>query len=340
MTDTPTTGRRFVLAARPDGLPKESDFRLEEVAIGAPGPGQILMRNHYVSLDPAIRGWLDDRPSYLPPVALGDAVRASTVGTVIASGVDRFKPGDWVMGLNAIEEYSLVTPNAYMHPIDVSQVPSPMLYLSAMGAVGLTAWFGVSEVMQPQAGQTLLVSGAAGAVGSCVGQLAKLRGARVVGIAGGADKCRKLIDHFGFDAAIDYRGKDVEALSADIAAACPEGVDLVYENVGGICLDATLLHINHYARIILCGLISEYNGEPYGARNIWQLIVKTATMRGYLVSEFVDRFPEGSKAIAALIAEGKLRFDEHVEKGIDNAYPAFMRLFDGSNRGKMILDLS
>lgn len=340
MTDTPTTGRRFVLAARPDGLPKESDFRLEEVAIGAPGPGQILMRNHYVSLDPAIRGWLDDRPSYLPPVALGDAVRASTVGTVIASGVDRFKPGDWVMGLNAIEEYSLVTPNAYMHPIDVSQVPSPTLYLSAMGAVGLTAWFGVSEVMQPQAGQTLLVSGAAGAVGSCVGQLAKLRGARVVGIAGGADKCRKLIDHFGFDAAIDYRGKDVEALSADIAVACPEGVDLVYENVGGICLDATLLNINHYARIILCGLISEYNGEPYGARNIWQLIVKTATMRGYLVSEFVDRFPEGSKAIAALIAEGKLRFDEHVEKGIDNAYPAFMRLFDGSNRGKMILDLS
>lgn len=162
----------------------------------------------------------------------------------------------------------------------------------------------------------------------------------MVGIAGGAEKCRKLIDHFGFDAAIDYRGKDVDALSADIAAACPEGIDLVYENVGGVCLDATLLNINQYAKIILCGLISEYNGEPYGARNIWQLIVKTATMRGYLVSEFVTRFPEGSKAIAGLIAEGKLRFDEHMEKGIDNAYPAFMRLFDGSNQGKMILDLS
>jgi NADPH-dependent curcumin reductase CurA len=332
--------RRFILAARPDGLPQESDFRLEDSPLPTPGPGQIVIRNHYASLDPAIRGWLDDAPSYLPPVALGDAVRASTIGTVEASNVDRFQPGDWVMGLNRIEQYSVVTPDDFMHPIDVSLAPSVTSYLSAMGAVGLTAWFGVSEIMKPKAGQTVLVSGAAGAVGSMVGQLAKLRGARVVGIAGGAAKCARLIDHYGFDAAIDYRGKDVAALAADIGDACPQGIDHVYENVGGTCLDATLLHINKGAQIILCGLIAEYNGDPQGARNIWQLIVKSATMRGYLLMEFVDRFPEGSRAIAERIAQGKLRFDEHIEDGIDRAYPAFMRLFDGSNEGKMILKLA
>ncbi len=244
------------------------------------------------------------------------------------------------MGLNRIEQYSVVTPDDFMHPIDVSLAPSVTSYLSSMGAVGLTAWFGVSEIMKPKAGQTVLVSGAAGAVGSMVGQLAKLQGARVVGIAGGAAKCARLIDHYGFDAAINYRGKDVAALAEDIGEACPQGIDHVYENVGGTCLDATLLHINTRAQIILCGLIAEYNGEPQGARNIWQLIVKSATMRGYLLMEFVDRFPEGSRAIAALIAQGKLRFDEHIEEGIDRAYPAFMRLFDGSNDGKMILKLA
>ena len=203
-----TMNRRFILAARPDGLPKESDFRLEDSPLPAPGPGQIVIRNHYASLDPAIRGWLDDAPSYLPPVALGDAVRASTIGTVEASNVDRFAPGDWVMGLNRIEQYSVVTPDDFMHPIDVSLAPSVTSYLSSMGAVGLTAWFGVSEIMKPKAGQTVLVSGAAGAVGSMVGQLAKLQGARVVGIAGGAAKCARLIDHYGFDAAINYRGSN------------------------------------------------------------------------------------------------------------------------------------
>ena len=337
---TTTVNRRFLLVSRPDGSPRESDFRLEDNPVPAPGPGEILIRNQYASLDPAIRGWLDDAPSYLPPIAIGDPVRASTIGTVEASGVDRFKPGDWVMGLNAIEEYSLVTPNDFMHPIDVSAAPSVTSYLSAMGAVGLTAWFGVSDAMQPQPGQTVLVSGAAGAVGSMVGQLAKLRGARVVGIAGGAAKCARLTERYGFDAAIDYRGKDEAALADAIATACPDGIDHVFENVGGVCLDAALRHINQDAQILLCGLISEYNGDPHGARNIWQLIVKTATMRGFLIARYADRFPEGSQAIAALIGEGKLVFDEHIEQGIDNAYPAFMRLFDGSNDGKMILKLT
>lgn len=334
------SNRRFILAARPDGVPRQSDFRLEDSPVIAPGPGEVLVRNHYASLDPAIRGWLDDAPSYLPPVALGDAVRASTVGTIEASNAAGYAPGDWVMGLNKIEHFSTVTPDAFMHPIDTSLTPSVTNYLSSMGAVGLTAWFGVSEIMKPRAGQTLLVSGAAGAVGSMVGQLARLQGARVVGVAGGPEKCARLVDRFGFDAAIDYRGRDVDALSAAIGAACPEGIDLVFENVGGIGLDATLLHINQGARIILCGLISEYNGARYGTRNLWQLIVKTATIRGYLVSEFADRFPEGSHAIAGLISQGKLVFDEHIDEGIDHAFGAFMRLFDGSNQGKMLLKLT
>ena len=335
----PLHNRRFVLVARPDGLPKQSDFRLEDGPVAAPGPGEVLVRNHYASLDPAIRGWLDDTPSYLPPVALSDAVRASTVGRIEASNAAGYAPGDWVMGLNRIEEFSTLAPDAFMHRIDATLTPSVTHYLSSMGAVGLTAWFGVSEIMKPEAGQTLLVSGAAGAVGSMVGQLARLRGARVVGIAGGPEKCARLIDRFGFDAAIDYRGRDLDALSGAIGAACPQGIDLVFENVGGIGLDATLLHINQKARIILCGLISEYNGAPHGTRNLWQLIVKTATMRGYLVSEFVDRFPEGSQAIADLIGQGKLVFDEHIDDGIDQAFNAFMRLFDGSNQGKMLLKL-
>lgn len=338
MTDM-LTSRRFVLVSRPEGLPKESDFILDEVSVSAPASGEIVIRNHYASLDPAIRGWLDDAPSYLPPIRIGDAVRASTIGVVEASTVDRFKPGDWVMGLNRIEEYSVVTPDDFMHPIDISLVPEPTYYLSAMGAVGLTAWFGVNDVMKPKPGQTLLVSGAAGAVGSMVGQLAKLRGVHVVGIAGGSEKCSKLINRYGFDAAIDYRGKDFDALSAAIGEACPDGIDLVYENVGGICLDATLMHINPRAFIILCGLISEYNSAPYGTRNLWQVLVNMATIRGYLLSEFVHDFPAGSRAVAELLAQGKLVFDEHIEEGIDNAYPAFMRLFDGSNQGKMILKL-
>jgi NADPH-dependent curcumin reductase CurA len=334
-----TTNRRFLLTARPEGMIKPADFTLVDQPVPAIGPDQILIRNHYASLDPAIRGWLDDVPSYLPPVPLGEAVRASTVGVVEASNLDGFAPGDWVMGLNAIEHYSVATKGGFTSPIDPAIVPSVTNYLSVMGAVGLTAWFGVTDILRPKAGETLLVSGAAGAVGSMVGQLARLAGARVVGIAGGPAKCARLLGDYGFDAAIDYRGKDVAALSAAIGAACPDGIDLVFENVGGIGLDATLDHINPHARIALCGLISEYNGEPHGTRNLWKLIARMATIRGFLVSEFLDRFAEGGMAMAGLVAEGKLRFDEHVDEGIDNAFPAFLRLFEGSNQGKMILKL-
>ncbi|CAN5246578.1 NADP-dependent oxidoreductase [soil metagenome] len=336
MTDT---NRRFLLTARPDGMPKDSDFALVDAPLPELQPGEFLIRNHYASLDPAIRGWLDDVPSYLPPVALGDPVRATTVGIVEESKAEGFKPGDWVMGLNGIEHYSVGKLGGFTQPIDVSLVPSPTNFLSVMGAVGLTAYFGVIEILQPKSGQTLLVSGAAGAVGSLVGQLGKRAGCRVIGIAGGPAKCARLSDDYGFDAAIDYRGKDAAALSADIGAAAPDGIDLVFENVGGVGLDATLDHLNQFAQVALCGLISEYNSEHYGTRNLWQLIVHSATIRGFLISEFLDRFVEGGTAMAKMAAEGTLRFDEHIEEGIDNALPAFLRLFEGSNQGKMILKL-
>ena len=210
-----------------------------------------------------------------------------------------------------------------------------------MGAVGLTGYFGLTEVGKPRRGETVLVSGAAGAVGSVVGQIAKIKECRTIGIAGGAVKCRRLITDYHFDVAIDYRGKSAAALMAEIAAAAPAGVDIVFENVGGDILDAALMNLAPKARIILCGLISEYNcPEKIGARNIWQLIVKQATMHGFLIKEYVPRFPEGAAQIARWLGEGRMRIDEDIVDGIENAYSAFMGLFSGGNRGKLILRIA
>jgi len=332
--------RRFKLVRRPVGEPVPEDFELVAEPLPELSEGEFLVRNHYASLDPAIRGWLDDKPSYMPPVALGDPVRATTVGRVAQSRNPDFAEGQWVLGLNAIEEYSVARAGGFTGPIEVDGIP-PTHFLSLLGAVGMTAYFGLLEVGQPKAGETVLVTGAAGAVGSLVGQIAKIKGCRAVGIAGGPEKCRRLIEHYGFDAAIDYRGKDVRALSAEIGEAAPAGVDVIFENVGGDVLDAGLININHHARIALCGLISEYNRAegPVGARNIWQLIVKRATMRGLLVSDYLDRFAEGGKVMAGWLKEGRIRVDEHIDEGIENALPAFLRLFKGTNEGKMILKL-
>jgi NADPH-dependent curcumin reductase CurA len=282
-----TVNRQFLLMRRPNGDPLPQDFSLVSTPIPIPEGGSFVVRNHYASLDPAQRGWMDDLPSYMPPIPLGAAVMATTVGRVHASSNADFAAGDWVMGLNALEDYSLVQPGGFTNKIDVNVVPSPTLFLSGMGAVGLTAYFGVLDGLKPQAGETLLVSGAAGAVGSVVGQIGKIMGCRVIGIAGGAEKCRRLVEDYGFDVAIDYRGKTVEQLSAEIAAAAPEGVNMIFENVGGDVLDAGLMNLATHARVLLCGLISEYNSDSgkIGARNIWQLIVKRATMQGFLISD-------------------------------------------------------
>jgi hypothetical protein len=332
--------RRFTLARRPNGTPVAEDFALVEEAFPVLLEGQFLIENRFASLDPAIRGWLDDAPSYMPPVPLGEAVRATTVGVVVDSRNPDFPIGQWVLGLNGIETHSLGVTGGFTGPIDPTIVPSPTNFLSVLGAVGMTAWFGLTEVGKPKAGETLLVSGAAGAVGSLVGQIGKALGTRSIGIAGGPDKCRRLVKRYGFDAAIDYRGKSVEQLEADIRAAAPDGVDIVFENVGGICLDAALMNLRHRSRVALCGLISEYNSpEKIGARNLWQLIVHSARIEGLLVRDWLPRFAEGAGEMAKLMAAGKLVFDEHVDHGIDNAFPAFMRLFEGSNDGKMILAL-
>ena len=336
-----TLNRRFLLRRRPVGDPVAEDFELVEQPLPELSDGEFLIRNHYASLDPAQRGWMDDAESYMPPIPLGAPVRASTIGVVEASRADGFAPGQWVVGLNAIEDYSVAAAGGFTQPIDPGAVPSVTNYLSLFGAVGMTAYFGLFDVCQPKPGETVLVTGAAGAVGSIVGQLAKIAGCRAVGIAGGAEKCARLTERYGFDAAIDYRGKDEAALVRAICEAAPDGVDVIFENVGGIILDAGLTCLNLHARVGLCGLISEYNSpEPVGARNLWQLIVKRAAINGLLVADYVARFGEGAAQMGQWAAEGRIVTDEHVDEGIKNAYPAFMRLFEGTNHGKMILKLA
>jgi NADPH-dependent curcumin reductase CurA len=336
-----TGNRRFLLVRRPQGTPVPEDFSLVEETIPQPEQGGLIVRNHFASLDPAQRGWMDDAPSYMPPIPLGAPVRASTVGVVHASANPDFQPGDWVLGLNALEDYSVVQPGGFTSKIDVSIVDSPSKYLSAMGAVGLTAYFGLIEAGQPKAGETLLVSGAAGAVGSAVGQIGKILGCRVIGIAGGPDKCRRLLEDYGFDVAIDYRGKDVATLAAEIRTHAPNGADVIFENVGGDVMDAELMNLAMGARIVLCGLISEYNSEQkVGIRNLWQVLVQRAVIKGFLIADYVPRFGEGGAQMATWMAEGRLRIDEDVQEGLENAYPAFMRLFTGANTGKLVLKIA
>lgn len=336
-----TGNRRFLLVRRPQGTPVPEDFSLVEETIPEPEQGGLIVRNHFASLDPAQRGWMDDAPSYMPPIPLGEPVRASTVGVVHASANPDFQPGDWVLGLNALEDYSVVQPGGFTSKIDVSIVDSPSKYLSAMGAVGLTAYFGLIEAGQPKAGETLLVSGAAGAVGSAVGQIGKILGCRVIGIAGGPDKCRRLLEDYGFDVAIDYRGKDVATLASEIRTHAPNGADVIFENVGGDVMDAELMNLAMGARIVLCGLISEYNSEQkIGIRNLWQVLVQRAVIKGFLIADYVPRFGEGGAQMATWMAEGRLRIDEDVQNGLENAYPAFMRLFTGANTGKLVLKIA
>ncbi len=332
--------RRFLLQRRPDGEPVPEDFELVTEPTPELCDGQFLVRNHYASLDPAMRGWMDAGGNYMPPVPLGTSMRASTIGVVEQSKADGFEPGQWVMGLNALEDYSVNEAGGFTQPIDPSLVPQVTNYLSIFGAVGMTAYFGFLEVCKPKEGETVLVSGAAGAVGSLVGQLAKIHGCRAVGIAGGSEKCAKLTEKYRFDAAIDYKGKDEAALTKAIAEACPDGVDVIFENVGGAILDAGLMNLNLYARVGLCGLISEYNTDAVGARNLWNLIVTRSSIQGLLVMDYVERFGEGAAKMGEWAAAGKLYSEEHIDEGLEGAYDSFMRLFAGSNQGKMILKIA
>lgn len=335
-----TENRRFLLVKRPMGMPARDDFQLVREAVPRAPEGGMVVRNRFISLDPAQRGWMDDAPSYMPPIALGDPVRATTVGVVEESRNPDFSVGDWVLGLNAIEDFSVVLPGGFTSRIDVGIVDRPSRYLSAVGAVGLTAYFGLLDAGQPKAGETLLVTGAAGAVGSMVGQIGRIMGMRVIGIAGGAEKCRRLVQDYGFDAAIDYKGKTQAQIATEIAGAAPQGIDILFENVGGAVMDAAMLNLALHARVVLCGLISEYNTpEKAGMRNLWQVIVRQATIKGFLIAAYVPRFAEGGAQIVQWIADGRLRVDEDIRFGLDNAYEAFMRLFTGANTGKLVLEV-
>lgn len=330
--------RRFRLMRRPSGMPAADDFVLDEAQLPALEDGQFLIRNHYASLDPAMRGWMDDRPSYLPPIPLGSPVRASTVGVIVQSRNPDFPEGRWVFGQNAIEDYSFGNSQT-AQLIDEHAMPSVTHYLSVLGVAGVTAYLAL-ELAEPRPGHTVLVTGAAGAVGSIVGQIAKIRGCRTIGIAGGAAKCARLLERYRYDAAIDYRGKNSQQLDEAIRTAIPDGIDIHFENVGGMILDAALLQINQKARVILCGLISQYNGPPAPTHNIWQLIVKGARMEGFILTQHWDRVPDARTRLAEWVNAGTLKVDEHIDEGIANAPPAFLRLFEGTNEGKMILKLA
>jgi NADPH-dependent curcumin reductase CurA len=334
-----SSNRRFKLVRRPQGMPVDADFTLVTEATEALTPGQFLLRNHYASLDPAMRGWMDDRPSYVPPMVLNEPVRASTVGVVVESLNSDFPVGTWATGMLGIEDYSLCEPRG-VTAIDPEAMPSVTNYLSLLGSAGLTAYFALLDVGQPKAGETVLVSGASGAVGSLVGQIAKLKGCRTVGIAGGPQKCDKLIREYGFDAAIDYRGKSQGDLVAAIHEAAPEGIDLQFENVGGDILDAGLLSLKRKGRVVLCGLISQYNSAPAPTHNLWQLIVKGAQIEGFILTHYIRQFGEAIPQLMAWANEGKVHMDEHIDEGIENTLPAFLRLFQGTNEGKMILKLA
>ena len=332
--------RRFLLVRRPAGLPTSEDFRLTEEPAPSLREGEFLVRNHFASLDPAIRGWMDDAPSYLPPIKLGDPLRCRTVGTVLESRHPDFPVGRWVSGRNAIEDYSVRRAGDLIQLIDETALPSITNYLSALGTPGLTAYFALLDAGQPKAGETVLVTGAAGAVGSLVGQIAKMKGCRTIGIAGGPAKCDRLLRCYGYDRAIDYRSKSSSELIAAIQAAAPNGVDLHFENVGGEIFDTALLALKDHARVVLCGLISQYNSEPYPVRNAWQLIVKGARIQGFALKRYASRTGEADRQMSGWLREGRLRVDEHIEEGIENALPALLRLFNGTNTGKMILKLA
>ncbi|MBO3274620.1 NADP-dependent oxidoreductase [Pseudomonas schmalbachii] len=328
--------RQFQLAKRPVGVPDRDTFSYVEVPLGEPGPGQILVKNQYLSLDPAMRGWMNDARSYVPPVGIGQVMRALGVGQVIASQNPQFAVGDTVNGALGVQDYFLGEPAGF-YKVDPKRAPLP-LYLSALGMTGMTAYFGLLDVGQPKAGETVVVSAAAGAVGSVVGQIARIKGCRVVGIAGGAEKCRYLKEELGFDGAIDYKNEDVQAA---LKRECPKGVDVFFDNVGGDILDAVLTRLAPKARIVICGAISQYNNKEAvrGPANYLSLLVNRARMEGMVVIDYTSRFPEGIRDMSGWLAEGKLKSKEDVAEGLENFPEALLKLFSGENFGKLVLKI-
>lgn len=332
---TERINHQWRLVARPTGRLQESDFQWTEEPVPAVQENQVLVRSLYLSLDPANRGWVNEGGSYKAEIPLGAVMEGGVVGVVEESRHPNFQPGDNVQGMLGWQEYAVLNGAA------VSKLPNnPNLpltaYLGLFGHIGLTAYFGLLDITNPQAGETLVVSAAAGAVGSLVGQIGKIKGCRVVGIAGSDDKCQWIVDELGFDAAINYKTEDIRA---GLKRTCPDGIDIYFENVGGEILDAVLARINLRARISVCGMISMYNAtKPVpGPANIINLIPKRAKMEGFLVTDFMQRAPEAIAALGQWYAQGKLKYRVEVVEGLQQAPTALNKLFDGANQGKLII---
>ena len=326
--------QQWRLSKRPVGMVRESDFALATSPIPALEDGRLLVRNRVLAFEPAMRGWIDDRPSYLPPVPIGDVMRGMGAGEVIQSNLDGYAPGDWVTGMFGWQQFAVADAGARKIPPGVE----PKLALSVLGITGITAYFGLLEIGRPQEGDTVVVSGAAGATGSVVGQIAKRNGCRAVGIAGGAEKCAWLTHQAHFDAAIDYKREDV---GARLDALCPGGIDVFFDNVGGEILDEALAHIARGARVVICGSISRYNAaEPQaGPRNYYQLVQKRARMEGFVILDFLARSAEATADLAGWVEDGSIAWEADVQQGFENAPKTLLRLYRGANFGKQLLEI-
>ncbi|MGB8328283.1 MAG: NADP-dependent oxidoreductase [Steroidobacteraceae bacterium] len=323
------------LASRPRGWPQESDFHIVEEPVPAPGSGELVVRNHYLSLDPYMRGRMSDAKSYVAPVELEGVMPGATVAEVIASNHPQFEPGDYVTGDLGWQLYTRSN-GQNLRKIDVHQAPLTA-YLGAAGMPGVTAYCGLLEIGQPKPGETVVVSAAAGAVGTVVGQIAKIKGCRAVGIAGGAEKCRFVVDELGFDACIDYKSADFRA---SLKAAVPKGVDVYFDNVGGEVLDEVLARMNPFSRLPLCGLISQYNAtEPYGVKNFRSILVNRIRVQGFIVFDYAARWREALTELSQWIRDGKLKYRETIAQGIEAAPRAFIGMLHGENIGKQLVKL-
>lgn len=335
MSTPQLTSTQVRLARRPRGLPTDDVWDVTVEDVPEPGDGELVLRTRFVSLDPAMRGWMNEGRSYIPPVGIGEVMRAGVVAEVVASRHPGFAEGVHVVATTGVQEYAL-SDGTGLQVVDPSRAPLPT-YLGTLGMTGLTAYFGLLDVGRPEAGQTVVVSGAAGATGSVAGQIAKLKGCRVVGIAGGEDKCRTVVEELGFDACLDYKGGD---LAAGLRREAPDRVDVFFDNVGGEVLDAVLPRLGRGARVVLCGAISQYNadGGMRGPANYMSLLVNRARMEGFVVFDYADRYGEALREMAGWLAEGTLVSQETVVQGGVRAFPeTLLKLFRGENTGKLVL---
>ncbi|MGH2924838.1 MAG: NADP-dependent oxidoreductase [Solirubrobacterales bacterium] len=331
------TNAQCRLAARPDGLPEPSDWSFVEEPAPEPGEGEFRVRVEHISIDPAMRAWMNAGRSYVPPVEIGEVMRAAGIGRVIDSRHPGYEVGQHVYGVFGVQRYA-ISDGAGVHPVHTSQAPAAV-HLGTLGISGLTAYFGLLDVGRPEQGQTVVVSGAAGSVGSIAGQIARIKGCRAIGIAGGPQKCAWLTSELGFDAAIDYKAADVRA---ELREHAPDRVDVFFDNVGGPVLEAGLSRLGRGARVVLCGAVSQYNASrpPSGPANYMQLLVMRASMAGFVIFDYADRYAEGFSELSKWLASGELRSREDVLEGDVDRFPeALLRLFSGENTGKLILAL-